>query len=143
MVEDKPTIGIVNSQQEIIEIIGLAVEMAGMKHVFKFADEIKDNPYSFIKMIRDNNLRMAVWEILPPYGTGCELIRKLWSEFEEVRNIPFILTTTHPPSAEKLAQEIGAEIIPRPFDIDQIIDAIQRRSLPPQNNPPQTNQPQV
>ena len=120
-----PVVAIINTSQDIVDLLRLAFGQAGIVAVSVFTHQIREGAVDVEAFVRQHHPDVIVYDIAPPYMNN-------WQLFLHVRHLPaleacrFVLTTTNANQVRALA---GAdtrvyEIIGKPFDLDQIVDAV-------------------
>ena len=111
MPERPPVVAIINTSPDIVDMLRIAVQRAGVVAVTAMTHEIRDG-------------EVNIEDVAPPYEDN-------WRLFLHVKEMPvmkgrfFVLTSTNVRHVERLAgpdQQIY-EVIGKPVDIDQIVQA--------------------
>lgn len=120
-------IGIANTSDDIIELLRLAFERAGWTTAAIHLPDVKAGRASFEDFLRAHEPAGLVIDIAPPYDDNWRLVKQLRS-LPAMRGRAVVITTTNVRHLARLAdEETGAiEIVGKPNDIQQIVDAMQR-----------------
>jgi CheY-like chemotaxis protein len=120
-------IGIANTSEDIIELLRLAFERAGCTTAAIHLPDVKAGRVSFEDFLRAHEPAGLVIDIAPPYDDNWRLVKQLRS-LPAMRGRGVVITTTNTRHLTQLAgEDTGAiEIIGKPNDIQQIVDAMRR-----------------
>jgi CheY-like chemotaxis protein len=124
---------VLNSSEETAQAIESALQFAGWSTTHGFVVDFKRNRMDFTSFITKHDPRVIVWDIAIPYAEN-------WTYYQTVRTLPcttgrgFVLTCTN---VRVLAELVGTgsiadlaadggvlEIVGKPFDLDQLTDAV-------------------
>lgn len=125
-----PVVAILNTNDDIVELLRVVVENAGMVAVSAHVDAIKRGEVDFERFVSTHRPDVIVYDIPPPYDRQWAFLNHL-RRLPLMQNVPFVFTTTN---AARLTEIIGPdqqvyEIIGKPYDLDQILNAV-RRNIP-------------
>ncbi len=120
-----PVVAVINTSPDIIDMLRIAFEQAGFVVVSALTYEIRDGEIDVETFVRQHGPRVIVYDLAPPYDAN-------WQFFLHMREIPvfegcqFVLTSTNAQYVQKLAgrDQHVYEIIGKPFDLEQIIQAV-------------------
>ncbi len=112
----KKTIFVVENDTHILEIVTYILSERGYRVVpFQTEDGVFDR-------IAEDKPDAVLLDIIKPTEIGTELCRAI-KEAETTRHIPVIILSTHPKAA--VVKEICAdEVLAKPFDVDELIAAV-------------------
>ena len=122
-----PTVMIVNSNEDTVEMLRIHIEGAGMVTVACHVPDIKRGKVDFQDLMQQYKPDVAVWDIGPPYEEN-------WTFWNLLRTtavaeeLPFVLTTTN---RAALLKACGGECDPieimgKPYDLDEVVKAVQQ-----------------
>lgn len=130
-----PVVAILNTNDDIVELLRVVVENAGMVAVSAHVDAIKRGEVDFERFVSTHKPDVIVYDIPPPYDRQWAFLHHL-RRLPLVQDVPFVVTTTN---AARLTEIIGPdehvyEIIGKPYDLEQILTAV-RRSIGSEDSP--------
>src|ERR1041384_4467340 len=105
------TVAILNSNDDVINLLRVVVEQAGFTTVTGHVPSILHGNEDFLALIRQHDPAVILYDIGPPYGESWAFLQTLLS-LEQVKDRKFVLTTTN---EKVLRQIIGAD--PPVFEI--------------------------
>jgi DNA-binding NarL/FixJ family response regulator len=107
-----------------VEMLRTALEVDGLHTVSGHIGELKKGELDFIAFIEHHRPAVIVYDISMPYETNWNFL-KLVRSSQPAQECRFILTTTNKPALEQLVGETEAlEIIGKPYDLRQVVDAV-------------------
>ena len=130
LIKPGPTcVAIINTSDDVVEMLRMLIEQAGFVVVSAHVDEIKKGQLDLQNFIEQHDPKVIVYDIAPPY-------ERSWAFIEHLRQRPplkgrqFVLTTTN---VNHVREFIGPaenvyEIIGKPFDLDEIVKAVKEAS---------------
>ena len=133
-----PVVAVLNTNDDVVELLRLALEQAGFVVVSAQVDKIRRGEQRLADFVGEHDPCVIVYDLVPPYDRS-------WRFLEHVRESPilsgrrFVITSTNVARAIDIIGDAGHvhEIVGKPFDISQIVKAVQRasdgqdRELPP------------
>ncbi|MGE3956157.1 MAG: hypothetical protein AB7H96_05510 [Vicinamibacterales bacterium] len=122
-----PVVAILNSNDDVVELLRVAIEQAGLIVVSAHVDAIKRGDASLVEFVNEHAPDVVVYDIVPPYDRSYRFFEHL--RHGALRGPRFVLTSTNPRRVEELtgvAADHVYEIIGKPFDIDRIVDAVRQ-----------------
>jgi CheY-like chemotaxis protein len=124
-----PVVAVINSNDEIVEMLRLSFERAGLFVVSAHADAIKRGEVNLTDFVKVHKPQVIVFDLVPPYDRSYRFVEHL-RDTGMLDGSRFVLTSTNPKKAQELAgmtEEIF-EIVGKPYDIDQITRAVKEAS---------------
>jgi CheY-like chemotaxis protein len=120
-----PTVAVINTSHDIVEMLRLSLQHAGLVVVSALTHEIRDGHVDLERFVQQHQPAVVVYDLAPPYDAN-------WQFCQHVRAMPalkdcqFVLTSTNPARVQALAgtDERIYEIVGVPYDLDQIIRAV-------------------
>ena len=120
----KPIIAVFNASDDTVELLRTALESQGFHTVVGHIPDVKSGELDLVAFIEHHAPSVIVYDISPPYDANWTFLR-LVRNLEPVKGRPFVITTTNKPALDKLVGETEAlEIIGKPYDLAQIVDAV-------------------
>lgn len=120
----KPTIAVFNSSADTVELLRTALETEGFQTVAGHIPDVKKGELDLIEFVNRHAPSVIVYDISPPYDANWRFLRLVRSA-EPMTALQFVLTTTNKPALDKLVGETEAlEIIGKPYDLRQVIEAV-------------------
>jgi DNA-binding response OmpR family regulator len=119
-------IGVFNTSEDVTDLLRIAFELAGFVVVTAFTNLLRDGQVDLETFMRQHRPKIIVYDIGVPYEQN-------WQLFEHIRGAPacdgvtFVLTTTNVRHVRQLAgSEPLHEIVGKPYDIDEIVNAVKQ-----------------
>jgi CheY-like chemotaxis protein len=124
-----PTVAVVNSAPDAVEMLRESLEDAGFLVVTCFTHEIRDGRIDFEAFVRTHKPSVISYDIAPPYAKNVRLFQHVRS-LDFVRDIQFVLTAMNPANVHKLVghDEKIYEVVDRDEDLHRWIDAVKQAS---------------
>jgi DNA-binding response OmpR family regulator len=124
-----PVVAVINTSPDVIEMLRIAFERAGLSTVGAFTFDLRDGRVDLEAFIRLHDPRVIVYDVAPPYDANWQLFQRICHQ-AVMRNRTFVLTTTNASHVQKLAGSLHPlyEIVGKPFDLDQLTRAVKEAS---------------
>ena len=123
---DRPVLGIVNTSEEICDLLAEVFTEAGYQVVSTLTVDMKRGRPDFQQFVRARTPVAVIYDIGIPYEEN-------WRYFQELqvsdagRNIRFVLTCINKRALESLVGPTPTiEIIGKPYDLEQLLAAVRR-----------------
>ena len=122
-----PVVAVLNSNDDIVELLRMVLEHAGLVVVSAHLDAIRRGEQSLTGFVEEHDPDLILYDLVPPYDRS-------WRFLEHVRESPymanrkFVVTSTN---AARATEIIGNathvyEVIGKPYDIEEIVRVVQR-----------------
>lgn len=120
-----PVVAILNSNEDVVEMLRAALEHAGLICVSTHVDQVKRGDSSLGDFVSEHDPAVVIYDLVPPYDRS-------WLFLQHIRELPmmakrkFVITSTNAKRARELSGETSdvLEIIGKPYDINQIVQAV-------------------
>jgi DNA-binding NarL/FixJ family response regulator len=121
-----PVVAIFNSNDDVVEMLRLALEQAGLIVVSGHIDEIRRGEQSLSDFVAEHDPVVILYDLVPPYDRS-------WRFLEHLRDVPsmrgrrFVITSTNAQRATEIIGDAAHvyEIVGKPYDITAIVMAVQ------------------
>ncbi len=113
----KKRILVVENDKAILDLIGILLNEAG------YELSLYTNERNILAHVNDFMPDAILLDIMKPTLEGTELCRQL-KDAKETNHIPIIALSTHP-HIQKAKEICADEIVPKPFDIDGLLEVLQ------------------
>jgi CheY-like chemotaxis protein len=132
MAPDPQVVAVFNTSEDTTDLLRIVFENAGFVVVTAFTNLLRDGKIDLEAFMRQHRPRVIVYDIAIPYDQN-------WRLYEHMRSAPacagvsFVLTTTNLKHVAKLAGNTQVhEIVGKPYDLDQLVEAVKRVGGEPQ-----------
>jgi len=113
-----------NSSDDTVELLRTALEAEGFQTVAGNIPDVKKGDLDLIDFVNHHTPAVILYDISPPYDANWRFLRLVRSS-ESLKKYQFVLTTTNKPALEQLVGQTEAlEIIGKPYDLRQVVDAV-------------------
>jgi CheY-like chemotaxis protein len=123
--ETVPVVAIINSNDDVVEMLRLAFEQAGLVVVSAHSDKIRWGKTSLADFVREHSPSVILYDLVPPYDVSYRFVEHL-RQTDLLRDARFVLTSTNPARARELTgtSEEVHEVLGKPYDIDEITQSV-------------------
>lgn len=125
----RPTVLVLNGSEDLLCVLAELLEAEGLHAVCARIPDIERGRESFPQLIQQHAPAAIVYDISVPFGRSWAVCRELM-ELPESMGRPFVLTTTNREGAEEFTGPGVIELLLKPYDIGQFLDAV-RKALAP------------
>jgi DNA-binding NtrC family response regulator len=119
------TIAIINSNDDTVEVLRVALERAGFNTVGGNVPDIKTGKMDFLAFLKQHEPAAVIYDISLPYLENWTFLQLVLNT-EAAQGCKFILTTTNKSALQHLVgQETNVfEIAEKPYDFEAVLDAV-------------------
>lgn len=124
-----PVVAVINSNDDVVEMLRLSFEQAGFVVVSAHSDAIRRGATNLTDFVRAHQPNVIVFDLVPPYDRSYRFVEHLRG-LDVMKGCQFVLTSTNPNRAHELAgtSEEVYEIVGKPYDLEQITRAVKEAS---------------
>ena len=126
MADVLPVVAVINTSPDVLEILRLTLQHAGIVAVSTMSFDLRDGRVDIESFMRQHCPRVIVYDIAPPYELNWQLFLHTQA-LPAMNGVQFILTSTNPHHVHELPGAHGEnvfEIVGKPFDLDRIVQAV-------------------
>jgi CheY-like chemotaxis protein len=122
-----PVVAVLNSNDDVVEMLRILLEQAGYVVVSAHIDAIRRGEQSLLDFVEEHDPALFIYDLVPPYDRSWRFLEHL-RESPRLRHRRFVVTSTNAARTREIVGEAEHvyEIVGKPYDIDQIIDAVRR-----------------
>ena len=129
-----PVVAIINTSQDVVEMLRVALEFAGIVAVSAYSHQIRDGAVDIEAFMRQHDPRVVLYDIAPPYTSNWLLFQHLVG-LPAFAGRPLVLTTTNKKHVDELASASKLrifEIIGTPYNLSELVEEVRQalRSRP-------------
>ena len=122
-----PTVAIINTSPDTVDMLRIVFERAGMLVITGLTYDVREGRMNLEAFLRQHKPDVMVYDIAPPYDRN-------WAFFEHLRetgvikDVPVVLTSTNVRSVQALVGEVPEihEIIGKPYDLNELLQAVRQ-----------------
>jgi DNA-binding NarL/FixJ family response regulator len=120
-----PVVAVLNTNDDVVEMLRTAIEQAGMVAVSAHVDDLRRGRTSPREFFEEHNPDVIVYDIVPPYDRSWMFLRHL-QDMPGMRRRQWVLTSANPKRAmeQSGSSDQVLEILGKPLDLDEITQAV-------------------
>jgi CheY-like chemotaxis protein len=121
------TVAIFNASDDTVEMLSVLLSVRGFVSLTGEVDKVKSGEVDFIAFLEQHQPDAMIWDIAPPYDRNWHFY-KMIRALRPLERCAIVLTTTHLRHLNELAGETveAIEIVGKPYDLNAIVDAVER-----------------
>ena len=119
----RPTVLVLNGSEDLIEALEELLHDAGFQTKGARVQDLVRGPLDFSTLVRETRPAVIVYDISVPFDLSWGAFQKL-AATPAAAGIPFVLTTTNREGAEEYTGPEVIELLLKPYDIQQFIQAV-------------------
>ena len=124
-----PVVAVLNTNDDIVELLRMKFEMAGLIAVSAHLDDVRRGQVSLVDFVKEHEPDVVLFDVAPPY-------EQYWRYLQHVRGMKemagrrFVVTTTNERRLREMIDtgEPVFEIVGKPYDLDQLTDIVRQAS---------------
>ncbi len=121
---NRPLVAVVNTSEEIAELIQLVLQQEGIRTIVAYSTDFKRGRQDLGAFLRQYDPPVVVWDIAIPYAENWDFFQRV-RESEVGQGRTFVLTTTNKRALDALVGPTPThELIGKPFDLDDLVAAV-------------------
>jgi len=120
-----PVIAVLNSNDDLVEMLGSLLGKIGYAVVSGHIDDVKRGRMDLLNFIRQHDPQVIVYDLVPPYDRSWDFLLTV-KESEYMRGRTFILTSVNAARAQEVVgmSDMVYEVVGKGEDLDRIVTAI-------------------
>jgi CheY-like chemotaxis protein len=124
-----PVVAILNSNDELVELLRSLLEQAGFVTVTGHVDDVRRGKLDLVNFIKEHEPNVIVYDLIPPYDRSWNYLYLL-RDSEPLRGRPFVLTSVNAARASEVVgqSEMVYEVVGKHADLDRIVTAVREAS---------------
>jgi len=127
MPEGPTTVAVFNSNDDVVEMLRIALEMEGFIVVSAHVDEIRRGRVAIVDLIQQHSPDVIIYDVVPPYEHSWRFLEHLRAD-PSMEGREWVITSTNPQRAGEPDNASDTdrvlEIIGKPYDIREIVRAV-------------------
>lgn len=121
-----PVVAIIDSSEDIITMLSALLASEGYQPVAAFVLDFRTGRADLAAFLRTHEPAVVIWDIALPYDVNWRYLQDVQAS-GVMADCPLVLTTTNKRDLEALVGPTPTrEIIGKPYDIDELLAAVQR-----------------
>lgn len=122
-----PVVAVLNTSDDIVELLRLVFEQAGLVVVSAHVDDIRRGEVNLAEFVQEHDVKLILYDLTPPYDRSWRFLEHL-RQAAAMQGRTFVITSTNAQRAKEIIGDAAHvyEIVGKPYDIDEILKAVQR-----------------
>src|SRR5690349_12147373 len=115
---DRSVIAVVNSNDDIVELVRAVLEEEGFLTVKAHIPDIRRGRVDFVQFLEEEDPRVIVYDVAPPFEESWRFLHLILSS-RAADGRQFVVTTTNRTALETLVGDTDAiELLGKPYDLN-------------------------
>ncbi|HZR23468.1 MAG TPA: hypothetical protein VFA59_07775 [Vicinamibacterales bacterium] len=122
-----PVVAVLNSNDDVVEMLRIVLEQAGLIAVTAHVDAIRRGEQSLIDFIKEHEPAVILYDLAPPYDRSWRFLDHV-RESDVMKGRKFVITSTNAQRVREIVGDVAHvyEIVGKPYDIGEIAKAVLR-----------------
>lgn len=121
----RPTVLVLNGSEDLLSVLSELLEAEGLYALCVRIPDIERGREDFSKLVQEYDPAAIVFDVSVPFGRSWAVCRELMERPDSMGR-PFVLTTTNREGAQEFTGPEVIELLLKPYDIGQFIEAVKR-----------------
>lgn len=124
-----PVVAILNSNDDLVELLRTNLEQAGFVTVTGHVDDVRRGKLDLINFVQQHDPQVIVYDLIPPYDRSWNYLFHL-RDSKPLKGRPFVLTSVNSDRAKEVVgeSELVFEVVGKETDLDRIVTAVREAS---------------
>ena len=124
-----PVVAILNSNDDLVELLRGLLEHAGFVTVTGHIDAVRRGELDLVNFVKQHQPNVIVYDLVPPYDRSWNYLHLL-RDSEPLHGRPFVLTSVNATRASEVVgrSEMVYEVVGKHDDLDRILSAVREAS---------------
>lgn len=129
MEHSPPVVAILNSNDDLVELLRTLLEQAGFVTATGHIDDVRRGRLDLVNFVRQHDPKVIVYDLVPPYERSWNYLHHL-RDSEPLHGRSFVLTSVNADRAREVVgnSEMVYEVVGKPFDLDAVVRAVKEAS---------------